>query len=510
MDEFPHSQPSVISFLQIQGHSHLADLLGDRVFDAGLPICLTVADWPAGTSHSDWLLAIFHRSKQADLPITVVSDKKWLTFQARALNIPVFETVESATQHLLRAKLPPADRQRNFPRTGPARMVRSSLPTHQSRNLSWFPLFSSAVLTMTVASVVLAFAVLVMPTATVTLHPPVQHLAITIPMSASLAVDQPENDIGLVPGRYVSTAQEISRTGPTSAKKYLPSEKSTGLILAVNQTQEPVTIPVGTEVQTGTGTAIRFVTMETVSVPGDTQTQQPIRIEAVEPGEIGNVPSNSITKIAGTFAFQLWITNPRPTFGGTSEFRHVVSQADIDLLQAQLLSEAESSALAILAHELNDSEWLPPATLNIDMQWTSTDFFVAEETEDLTMTMMVDLSGVAVDTSNMVEYVLGQLARQTPVGSMLLPASLALSLQPEPEWTGAQLSFAVSAAVDYVQEIRHDQIRKAIVGLTPEAAVAQLAPWSSGGTPEVELSPASQEVLPRLAQRIKILTHEPT
>ena len=351
---------------------------------------------------------------------------------------------------------------------------------------------------------------LVVPAATITVHPTVSHLDITVPMTASLAVDQPDNDIGLVPARFVSSVQKLSHTGPTSARKLLPTEKATGLLLAVNQTQEPVTVPAGTVVQTGTGQATRFVTTKEVAVPASSQHQQPIPIESVEPGKIGNVPANSITNIAGTFAFQLWITNPQPTTGGVSDLLPVVSQADRDRLQAELLAKAEASALQVLATELTDSEWLPPASLDVELQWTSTDFFFGEETEELTMTMMVNISGIAVDTSDMVEYVMAQVARHTPTGGLLLPASLDLSLQPDPIWTGAELAFSVAAAVNYVPEVRENQLRQAVVGLTPDEAVAQLAAWSPAGTPKVELFPPTQEVLPRLSLRIRVRTHVPT
>ena len=498
------------SVLLIQVNSRLVDLLGSRVFHADLPIALAVDDWPPGASRNDWILAIFRRCKRANLPLTVVSNKRWLTNQASALNIPVFESMELAKEHLKSAKPTPWVRVDKESKGYQTKLAPPGTATQMGQRLSWFSLFASAFLTVCGAGILYLFVVLVLPTATVTVHPAIQHLEVSIPMTASLAVEQPDNDLGLVPGRYVSAAQEISRTGPTSSRKLLPTETSTGLLLAINQTQEPVIVPEGTEVQTGTGQAIGFVTTETVTVPGNSQFQQPIAIEAIEPGETGNVPSNSITKIAGTFGFQLWITNPQPTLGGASDFLKVVSQADIDLLQAQLLAEVEASALDILANELSAAEWLPPAALNVDLQWASTDFFVAEETDELTMTMMVDLSGIAVDTNDMVDYVVGQVAQHAPAGGELLPASLDLSLQPNPEWTGTELAFSVSAAVDYIQDIRQDQIRKAIVGLTPEAALEKLAAWSPEGTPEVMLFPSTQQVLPRLAKRIRILTHVPT
>ncbi len=498
------------STLHIDSNSRLTNLLGHRVFALGQPVILTIADWPNRASRRDWLLAIRRRCKQAKLPLAIVCTSGNLARWARTLSIPVFDTVEEAAQHLASASPSPlaasGERLLNWPAVHAHVSTKSFTPWRRS----WLSITASLILFLASVGTVLVFAALVMPSATVTVYPPIHRLDTTVPMTASLAVDRPDNDIGLVPGRYVISALEISRTGPTTAKKLLPTQKATGVLLAVNQTQSPIAIPAGTIVQTGTGQAIRFVTTEEVTVPGSSQYQQPIPIESLEPGKAGNVPSNSITNIAGPFAFQLWITNPQPTSGGTSELLSVVSQADIDRLQAQLLAEAESSAHQILAKELENSEWLPPAGLNIDLQWASTDFFVAEETKELTMTMMVNISGIVVDTTDMVDYVMSRVARQTPADALLLPASLDLALQPNPQWTGGILVFSVSAAADYVLEVREDQLRQAIAGLTPDEALAQLNVWSSSGPPTVELYPPTQEVLPRLARRIRVRTHVPT
>ena len=457
-----------------------------------------------------WLQAILHRCQLAGVPLAVVSTNARLTSRARALRIPVFASADQAAQYLEGAKPVPV----RF--SGPQRPGRPNAPVSsptdslRPRYGAWLSLVASMVLVAASVAAILGFSMFVMPAATITVHPTVEHLHVTVPMTASLAVDQVDNDIGQVPARFISSVQELSRTGSTSARKRLPTEKATGILLAVNQTQAPVTVPEGTVVQTGTGQATRFVTTEEVTVPASSQYQQPIPIEAEEPGETGNVPPNSITHIAGAFAFQLWITNPQPTTGGTSDLLPVVSQADNDRLQAELLAVAEDSALQVLATTLTDSEWLPPASLDVRLQWTATDFFFGEETEELTMTMMVNLSGIAVDTSDMVEYVMGQVARHIPSESLLLPTTLDLSLQPDPVWTGAELTFSVAAAVDYVPDIAENQVRRAMAGLSPDEALAQLAIWFPAGTPKVELFPPDQEVLPRLSRRIRVRTHVPT
>ncbi len=457
------------------------------------------------------LQAILRRCKLAGVPLAIVSTHSRLRRRARALHIPVFDSVDQAAQYLTR--LPPvpsrsAGRKRRGHPAGPmpAPVVSSRRPWHGS----WLSWIASVILLLAGGAGFFGFARLVVPAATVTVHPAVRHLDVLVPMTASLALEGPDNDIGRIPARFVSAAQELSRTGPVSARKLLPTAKATGVLLAVNQTQEPVTVPSGTVVQTGTGQAIRFVTTAEVTVPASSQYQQPVSIEAVEPGESGNVPPNSITHIAGPFVFQLWITNPQPTTGGTSELRPVVALADSDRLQVELLAEAEATAWQILATALADGEWLPPASLDVALQWTATDFFPGEETEALTMTMMVNISGIAVHTDDMVAYVMRQVAQHTPAGGLLQPASLDLSLQPDPVWTGAELNFAVAAAVDYVPEIQAQQVRQAVAGLSPEEAVARLAVWSPAGTPQVELFPPTQATLPRLSHRIRVHAHVPT
>ncbi len=509
-NEIPSPPAAVFSTLDIQGRIRLADLLGSPIFATGRPVILTVTRWPPGAPRTSWLQAILRRCQLAGAPLVVVSANTRLTNRARALHIPVFASVDRAAQYLENAK-PTPDRSFRRPRR-----ARSEDQRHKPVNAlmtwhwSWLSLVTSLVLGLAGVAAAWGFTTLVMPTATITVYPAVGQLEVTVPMTASLAVDQPDNDVGLIPARFVSTAQEFRRTGPTSARKLLPTAKATGVLLAINQTQDPVTVPAGVVVQTGTGQAIRFVTTEEITVPASSQYQQPILIEAAEAGETGNVPANSITHIAGPFAFQLWITNPQPTTDGASDLLPVVSQADNDRLQAELLAEATSSAQRILTAKLADGEWLPPTSLDVDLQWASTDFFFGEATEELTMTMMVNISGIAVNTRDMVEYVMDQVARHTPASGLLLPASLNLSLQPDPSWTEAELTFSVTAAVDYLPPLAEGPLRRAVAGLAPEEAVAQLTAWSPAGVPTVELFPSTQEVLPRLIQRIRVRAHVPT
>lgn len=495
----------MISQLHVRRQTRLSDLLGSSAYRSGRPVLLVVWEWPPGAPRRTWLQALAAGRSRRNLNLAVVTADASVSRGARELGLPVAANAARAATLLREEREAAKD-------AGPSVSARgggSQRVAQSPEKGNWLTAVVTALLVAGGASAVAALAMLVLPSATVRVQPSLERLEFTVPMRASLAIDQKDDNVGLIPGRYVSATRELRRSAPATGRERRPTTKATGVLLAANQTQESVRVPAGTVVRTGTGQDISFVTLDEVIVAPDSQFQQAIRIEAVEAGDDGNVDADSITSIEGAYGFQLLVTNPRPTGGGSSELLPVVAPADQNLLQAQLMAEAEASAWETLAPELREGEWLPQVGLDVELDWTATDFFTAEETEEVTMTMMVNISGVALDTADMVSFVIASLARETPAGGRLLPASLDLSLEPNPVWTGAELSFEVSAAVDFVREIPEAAIRRAVAGLTPEDALRQLQQYAFMAEPELELSPAARDRLPRLPTRIRVIAHVP-
>lgn len=509
----------VFDSLRITERSNLLRLLQDPAFSRGRNLLVIWEALPAEAQGQHWAQALTRKARRTGQVLAFVCLAPAPLSQLRRWSLPAFASMESATHYLRgQSRRPPQARAARAPRAGqasgapgPGSQTSAFQPAHASipRPSAWRRAASALLGLLLAAGALIAFGRFVRPAATITVYPPTERLAVNVPMTASLRVAETDPDAGLAPARYISVTHEIVGTRAASGRRLRPAEKAQGFLLASNNADEPATVPAGTYVQTGTGQAIRFATTEEVVLAARTPLVNVISIEAVEPGEEGNVSANSINTIAGGLAFQLRVTNPEPTGGGASTWTSVVSQADKEGLRAHLLADARDRARQILAHEVTPHEWLPDASIDVSVQWTTTDFFNEEATDEFTMTMMVLVSGLAVDTRTLVEHVLVQIGRNTPPDGRLLPATLDIALQPDPDVAGAEIRFDVTAEAEYVRTADAARIRAQVAGKSLPEAAALLAAWSPMAEPRIQLQPGNRDVLPRLAQRIRVRTELP-
>ena len=505
--------------LRITERSNLLSLLQDPAFSRGRNLLVIWEALPAEAQGQRWAQALTRQARRTGQNLAFACLAPAPLSQLRQASLPAFASVESATRYLRgQSRPPPQARAARAPRGGPTAFASrprpqaaAFRPTHASlpRQPTWRRAAAVLLGLLLAAGALLAFARFVRPAATITVYPPTERLVVNVPMTASLLVEETDPDAGLAPARYVAVRHEIVGTRAASGRRLRPAAKAQGFLLASNNADEAVTVPAGTYVQTGTGQAIRFATTEAVVLAARTPLVNLIPIAAVEPGEAGNVPANSINTIAGGLAFRLRVTNPEPTGGGQSTLTSVVSQTDKEELRAHLLANARQQARQILAHEVIPQEWLPDASIDVSVQWTTTDFFNEEATDEFTMTMMVLVSGLAVDTRTLVAPVLAQIGRHTPPDGRLLPATLDIALQPDPDVAGAEIRFDVTAAAEYVRTADAERIRAQIAGKSLPEAAALLAAWSPRAEPQIQLQPGHQDALPRLAQRIQVRTELP-
>ncbi len=499
---------AVPRIIHITPFSKLSSLL--QLLCTAQETVVVVEGFPERARESHWLLALTREAQAQNIPLIFLCPDKTLRRRMHDLRLPVAGRMHTASQRLehlaaQRPKHPNAGRKQRLDRTHRQAGAR----TWQARERGWHRWIHMAVLTVLLLltlGTALAFWEYVVPSATIVVQPQPESLVVEVPMFASLYVAEPDLDNGFVPATYVSVFHEIQDQGETSGQRLVPQEKARGSVLARNVSGAPLEVPAGTYVQTSTGQAIAFVTAESFTLSADSQLQTLIPITAVEAGEEGNVPANSINTIAGNLAFRLQITNPNPTTGGTSEWQSVVLLEDQEFLQQAMLQAVRQQAYDILVPEVTAGHWLPPETVQVDMQWTSTDFFTDEETEFLTVTIMVQISGLAIRTADLLDYIMAQVKAGTPPGAQLIASTLDFGFQPEVTVTPTEVGFTVESSVDYVQPVDAAGIRAMVVGKTlPETQqlLQHLAP-------DIQVYPTTRTQLPGFPQRIQIRTRFPT
>lgn len=501
------------STVVVRDTSRLADLLQAVSGAAGTGIVVEILSVPRGVDLAEWCLALTHRARGRGLPIAYVASARLPGTAVRRIRGSRFQSVADAEHWLdTRSATHPDPNGPPVPRRAPdaARTVRGRPVAVRRAPPGWVPSLSGLVMLSVVAGTVFwLFLTQVRPSATLTVAPASHWLELDIPMSASLYAQAVDNDTGLVPATWISVSHEVVGTTETTAVTREPVAKARGYLAITNLGTEGFTIPAGTQVQTGTGDAIPFLTLEDAVLAGGSGWQTLVEIEAVEAGEEGNVPANSVNTITGSWAQRVRIANPGDLAGGTSEERFAVSQRDQDYLRDVLLADVRGKALTILAPEVPPDAWLPSETVSVSIQWTNTELFNGEVADELTLTMMVLVSGLAVQTGDLVDFVLARLEAETPPRALIDPASLDFHLESGTFNAGTELAFTVRTRAQYLQAPDRQTLRTVLAG-TPLAELdrkmAELdieEPW------QVRISPPEHDALPSLPRRIRVETDWP-
>ena len=349
------------------------------------------------------------------------------------------------------------------------------------------------------------FVAYVIPAATITLVPGREPIAVTLQMTANPGLDAPDFEFRQLPARLVETNIEESGTVATTGTRQKATERAQGSVVFNNLGTNPVNIPAGVIVSTGTGTAVNFRTLTAVQVPGGFNQRATASIEALEPGVNGNVRANTINTIGGGYNLRVRVTNPGGTVGGGSALAPVVTQADRDNLLAEVLARAEAKAATSLQPNVNAGEWLAPESLQTIITSQAFSSFNDEEAQELSLTLRLLVRGVAVDQVVLREVLLETAQQATPERGKLVANTLNAQRVPGATFNGQAVTFTMTVGADYVIPIDPVEVRSAIVGLPPEEAIQLVqARWVLERPPEIHRDPEWFATLPAIGQRIQV------
>jgi len=263
-------------------------------------------------------------------------------------------------------------------------------------------------------------ALLVWPQATITVVPEGGTLERQVQLTADSSIDLVDDVKMEIPARVIRTEIKGQAQVSTLAREDAPDAKAAGQVVFINRTDEPVEVPVGTVVATSAGTTIRFVTLETATLPAGVGSVSQAGIEALDPGPSGNAGPFLINRVSdAALALRVRVTNERPTEGGSVKQVGVVTVADRQRLRAMMLQQLHQEAHAKLESELDPEEFLPIESVSITVLDETYDHLLGEATDFLGMTMRVQAGGVVFDPIQARAVARAVLERAIPVGRTL-------------------------------------------------------------------------------------------
>ena len=345
-----------------------------------------------------------------------------------------------------------------------------------------------------------------LPAARIQVEAERQTQTISLPVRASTAYTA-VNLVGELPASYQRVVVEGRASMPTTGSMLIPGKAATGTAIFTNLTAQAVRVPQGLMLSTLDANPIRFITSKAgVVSPGPGRTLI-VPIQALAPGEAGNLDPDKLTAIEGELGLSLSVTNPSATHGGGDVAAPAPREQDRQTLRRQLSTTLEASALADLKNSLAEGDLLITSSLElveiIEEAYTPDRGLPGDE---LGLTLRLEYQSLVVTVELMEALAIPVLDGSLAEGLIPVPGTLTLKHSgfSEPDKEGS-VSWELRATRIIREDISATEVMHLAAGQSPAAAVNRLAgSLPLAEAPLIELNPAWWPRLPYLTLRILV------
>jgi hypothetical protein len=522
----------MIELLSVAPHAHLDAVRRQLARYRMRHVVLDLPDGWDGLNNAARMRLVQRQAQTQRCELAVVTRDAETARAAQAVGIPVFGAVEDASRKEWRMEpaLPPVDLRNpaatlpdapvwRTKKTSDQIIVRESLPTrHQAREErirmeqaaqrprpTWLMWVGYGLFAALIAALLGLFGLFVLPAATVTLSPGVAPLSVVTTLTANPDLEASDLQSAQIKGRLIESIIEEVGVSSTTGSLQKPTLKSTGQVTFSNLGTEPVRVPAGTIVSTGTGSPVSFRTTSDGEIPGGVGQRINVFVEALDPGVDGNVRANTITNIDGPLRFRARVSNPTGTGGGGSELVRAVTQEDKDRLLADTIARAEARAAEALRSELESGEWMPDESMQTFVVAQAFDQYNDDEADQVELTVRMLAQGIAVNEAEARTLLQSAIQQQIPADGKLVANSLTAQRMPGAERVDRGVEFTMTVNADYVVPVEPADVRQLVAGMREEEAAAALQErWNLRTAPEFYRDPQWLATLPSLPSRIQV------
>jgi hypothetical protein len=310
---------------------------------------------------------------------------------------------------------------------------------------------------------------------------------------------------------------EETATIGTTGSQNLGNVQALGTVIFINNSNNEIEIPAGTNVSTSAGTPIMFRTTEAVFLPSGNGEQVEVTIEALagSAGDVGNVAENMINTVIGPLEERVSVINLVPTDGGQSRTVKAVSATDRERLKGAVRQQISQHAYTQMLSMASDTQIVIADTLLIDEDsmrddWTVFSADIGEITDTLSLTMRVVVEGIVVDTQLGQQIVFARMADQIPRGRIIIPETIGYT-HGDVVMANDTIMFTMSGNVIVVGQVDTGRIQNDLAGKSLAASMEYLETLvdiDEDSTPEITLSAGWADRMPIIPMRIKIVVQD--
>jgi len=291
-------------------------------------------------------LKMIKRHTQArGMKLALVTSNRYIRQLASDINIPVFRSLRQAKQlpweYTQTEEIPtkiPLSHYKNLRQLG--------VKIHTKEKPTWLNHITTRIIAFSLGLIAcITLLVFFLPSAKIYLSPVSKTQTLNLSITANPSIDT-YNLSGTVPAERISVTVEGRDELQTTGEIRTPDKAANGEVVFTNLTIQPITIPQRTIVRTLDSPPIRFATTTAEVLPGQAGVTRTVPVEALNPGEESNLPTDSLIVVEGSLGLYVSVSNPTPTTGGSEQVGAAPTSEDYDDLSTQLLEALWETALA--------------------------------------------------------------------------------------------------------------------------------------------------------------------
>lgn len=352
--------------------------------------------------------------------------------------------------------------------------------------------------------IMLMLAYVFLPTAKVTLLAKAQKTPVNVEFTLDSTVRKSDYSQGLVAANQLTVTKDLSAQYTATGKKDVGT-KATGSVKISNATSSnPVSLPAGT-ILTASGKT--FSLNQAVTVPGATVSGGIVpgtvntQITATQNGDSYNVSGANFSVASGGPL----LTATGSTSDGTTKIAVVVTQADIDKAQKEMIDSASQNAKQDVESKAGSDERFFPETFTSSVSGLTTSAPVDSESSGGTVSAKVKYSELSANNTDLDNLFTEQIKTQIPGSNQLYQSG----------WKDAKYSAKPSSSEKaevkavgnafYGQAIDIKQVARDLSGKAKKDATDVVTPKYPQVTGvQVESNPALAPNIPFFANRITV------
>jgi hypothetical protein len=361
--------------------------------------------------------------------------------------------------------------------------------------------------------IVLLLVLVVLPSATITVHAKTQAVSRDVELSAATAITEPDSSKLALPATAVRKTLDVQSKMTTSGKREVGS-KAQGTVLIYNLSKNPLnlkssttTLSVGSKTYVFTEDQASVKTVPNANVPESDL--RSATIIAVNGGEDSNLPAGTRVEITNqVFGAQpqfLYAKTKTAITGGTSRFISVISEDDYKKAQDDLRAKAASQIREEL--KAQNLTFLENAYALTDVAEFKADKPVGTESPQFDASGKVTINGLAFNTDQLSEMIRNRISATFPAGKKLQDKSqdsMTMKVRGTPDINNGILGLTVHSESSASYDLDIGDIRPKVAGKSKEEVSELMLSRPEVDRVDITLSPSWQNTIPRFQAKIKV------